>query len=388
MSLTLAGSPLVPKAHAQKTETCFAWVICSKDEADPNVDQTVKPSPKFNKLPEKTQKFFSKQCFSKHYDFTIRRDLCKDLFLGYAWKDPKTNWTVQGAIDPVNVVNNGVKKLAGGWVEEGLQGLARAEADGVQWLIESVVDAIGANTEPAITPGYVTQLNNVFSWGIVLAMLAFGWGWLKATFQGSIADAVLSFGFLVRFFFFGTLALVFTFWVLSIVDQGLTPAFMQEVAKSNTQALKNMSKVDFTKGVSGVVIPFILPVLYLIPALIGGFLMAVELIIRMLMILILVPVVVLALAMGPSNSAWAKEKLQENLQRLLGWILMPLILAIVLSIAFGMLQQTQHATGKTWPVGVVAAILMIASPIITWEISRGITGHGFGAASVYRSIKK
>jgi hypothetical protein len=447
-TITLGGAPLAASAQAPPTKTCIAFgIFCHNDKPDPQVDQSAfnRQTPAFRKLSHKDQqlwvkvcfmkasntyklmrgqctkyfqgykvsnldpnvnqnasqhptpallkkskslqKWIYKQCFTTSFDWIFRSHECHKYYDGYKAKG-FVNTTLPVVMDPVGAGTKVVGQKVTGWVKDQLQSLAYSEADSIRWLLVNIIASVGANgsLEPKLTVGYVTQLNDVFTWSFIIAMVAVAFGWMKATFKGSIKDAVLSTAFFVRFIFFGALALVLTWWVLKLFDQGILPAFMKSVNGSNTQALNNMTKVDMTKGIAGETLPYILPVFYLVAGVFGGLFAVFEIIVRLFMILILVPCVVVVLAVGPTNSGWADVNLKKVVLKLLGWILLPFFLGFILTLALGLMRGGQAVTGK-WPVGVIASVMLFFASVLAWEGTRLFAGHDFGSGKIAQAAR-
>jgi hypothetical protein len=372
----------------QLRDKCDKYYEGYKDSnLDSNVDQSTAqhPTAKYLKLSEKDRKWVLKQCFTKPFDWIFRKDECDKYFQGYK-ANGFVNTTLPTIIDPLGAVNEKIKDLKDGWLKDLLQGITDAEAAGAQWLMVEIVSAIGANEEPHINTGYVTELNNIYTLAIIIAMLAMGLGWMRATYDGDFRGAVFSVAFFVRFLFLGAFSLVITFTLLDLVDNGIVPAFMKYVEAQNAQVLENLTKVDLSKGASGAAIPIILPVLYLIPAVLGGLACAVELIIRIFAIMWRIPCIVVVLALGPSSSDWAEEKLQDLSWGLLGWILMTFFLAFTLSSGFAILSKGEQFSGKAWPIGIAAAVLLVGAPFFSWEATRALSKHSWSGGRVAQTV--
>jgi hypothetical protein len=288
------------------------------------------------------------------------------------------------SIPKIPGVPNAAQDVAGGF----LQSLADQEAKGVQWIMVYTVDTIGSNSHPDPPRDYVDQLNLIFSLSIILSMIALALGFAKAAAAGSLKQVAWSFGFWLRFFFFGTIILVLVWKGLAFVDDKLTPAILHNVQKENIKALHSLAKVDFTKGADGVVMPFILPVLFLIPAILGGLFAVFTLVVRILVIFMLVPAIIVSLAAGPADSEWAEAQLKQNSLRMVGWISYPFWLALSLSISLGMINLGKGATGFLVPPGLAVAVMFTVSPIIAWEFTRAIGGHSWSIGRLAKGATK
>jgi hypothetical protein len=127
--------------------------------------------------------------------------------------------------------------------------------------------------------------------------------------------------------------------------------------------------------------------LYLIPAVIGGLACAVELLVRVFAILWRIPCVIAVLALGSSRSDWAEEKLQDLAWGLLGWILLTFFLAFTLSTGLSILNSGEQFSGKSWPIGIAAAVLMVGAPFFSWEATRSLSKHNWSAGRAASATK-
>jgi hypothetical protein len=354
-----------------QTKTCFAWVICNTDKPDKHVDQSVQPGPEFNKLSKKGQDYFTRNCFSVHYDYVVRRDMCGKYFPGYTWADPKKNWSLQTATDPVRIGTNAAKAAAssavGGWVQDGLESLTKSAAQSVSSFIKDEFRLINHSTSPAFTARWFETLyGEIFGFAFFIAIAAMA---LRVTKSGmpnkDSADvvkgpiALIAFG-VCGVFLPGAIALVV--WVN---DTKIAPGFMGATTKQVDHLIYELT--NNLDNLANTGIAWLGLFLILLAGIIGGIIVEFMLYVRELMIYVLTPVEVIALAMWVGGSD-RLTLLWTNTLALAGWILLPTVMSVITFIAVNLVGAHEGANPA-----ILGSLALIGMPLIASWLTRRFT---------------
>jgi len=351
-----------------QTKTCFAWVICSKDKPDPNVDQSVQPGPEFNKLPRKAQEMFTRTCFTVHYDATVRNAFCNKYFPGYVWHDPKSNWNIRTAIDPVHQAGQAVKAAAnsavGGWVGDAVQGLTKSAAEGVASLLKDIAKLVQTTTTPTFSAKWFTVIYaEIFGLGTLIAVALVAIRMIQGVAQEDASQVIKGPAALIAFVVGGGLIPWFVTGLVALDDKKIAPGLLSSANQNLDhvifQLTHNLDSVEKT-GLAWIV----LLVIALIGVL-GGVVVEFMLYFREIMLYVLVPAEVLALALWVGGQRFGGF-LAVTTSNLMAWILLPSIMAFVTKIALGLINSHQNAN----PV-ILGTIALVSVPIIgSWAMHR------------------
>lgn len=281
---------------------------------------------------------------------------------------------IPGIPSPSELVGSAVSTVGKAVVGPILNGIAQAEGDVVLKYLKKQTEIVNSSTTPDLTaPWFLQQYELVFALAIAVGLGALFFRTGKGFINKDLAEAGKGGMAFMVFFVLGGFLPGIVASVIKVTDDVMAPAWMNSAGAGANTALDNL-QTNLNNSLAGTIAAVLAPLIILFIGVIAGIIFELMFLFRDAVIYIVTALEVVAVALSvagrvTSTTAW------RCTWALVALILFKLNAAIILTFGLLLLQSTE-GSGDTF---LLAAVVLILAPAMTWGIYKVISGHNVSA---------